>query len=198
MPQDLVGTRVESLGEFIVNAEHTFPRTDQGYDGERWIYYEEGQITEQVFSLALNRWTVFGAIQFQDVQLTAANILDLIDTNITLVTAPPAGTTAIPTRAHLYHDHGGTDFIQAAGSDALAIKYAASTEITELGSEAQMTAFIEAAADAALHVPISSVFVPVAASALVIDNNGATEYTTGDGTFSVRTHYVIEPMAAFS
>lgn len=198
MPGSPTFASLEVLGEMVVNAEHTAPRTDQGYDGERWVYYEEGQIVEQVYSLTLGRWTTFGAEQFEDTQLTASQINALAATNIELVTAPPAGTAAIPTRVHLFHDFGTAAFVQAAGSDHLAIRYSASTEIAELGSEAQATALIEAVADASLHVPITTAFVPVAATAIDLDNNGATEYTTGDGTFSVRVRYVIEPMAAFS
>jgi hypothetical protein len=198
MPGDVVATRLESLGEVVFNAEHTFPRTDQGYDGEKWLYYEEGQIVEQVYSLPLARWTTFGAEQFEDTQLTASQVNNLAATNIELVAAPPAGTALWPTRVHLFLDHGGTNFVQVNNSDALAIRYSASTEIQELGSEAQMTTLLEAAADAALTIPVTSPAVPIAATALDLDNNGAAEYTTGDGTLSVRVWYVIEPMAAFS
>lgn len=137
-------------------------------------------------------------VQYVDTQLTAAQVNALVATNIELVPAPAAGLAVVPVAVHMFLDHGGTDFVQTAGTDALAIKYSASTEITELGSEAQMTALLEAAADAALFVPISSIFVPVAATALVLDNNGANEYATGDGTLSVRTFYRVVPMAAFS
>ena len=198
MPGSPTFATIEVLGEVVHNAEHTFPRTDVGFDGERWIYTEEGMLYEQVYSRTLARWLLVGVEQFADVQLTATNVKALLGTNIELVAAPPTGTAIWPTRAHLFLDHGGTDFVQVNNSDALAIRYEASTEIQELGSEAQMTALLEAAADAALTIPITSVAVPVAATALDLDNNGAAEYTTGDGTLSVRTWYVIEPMAAFS
>lgn len=198
MPGSPTFASLEVLGEIVVNAEHTFPRTDQGFDGERWVYYEEGEIVEQVYSLALGRWTTFGAEQREDTQLTASQVNALVATNIELVTAPPAGTCVIPRSVHLYHDFGSAAFVQAAGSDHLAIRYSASTEIAELGSEAQATALIEAAADASLHHVVTGSWVPVAATAIDLDNNGATEYTTGDGTLSVRVRYVIEPMAAFS
>ena len=137
-------------------------------------------------------------IYWQDTQLTAAQVNDLKDTNIEVVSAPAAGLAAIPVSVFIFHDHGGTDFVQAAGSDHIAILYNGGSEIAELGSEAQCTALVEASADAALHCDISASFVPVAATAIDMDNNGATDYTTGDGTFSVRVFYRVVPMAAFS
>lgn len=134
----------------------------------------------------------------QDTQLSATNINNLLGTNIELVAAPGAGLAVIPLAIHLFHDHGGTDFVQDAGTDALAIRHSGGTEISELGSEAQMTAFIEASADAALFWVPTAAWVPVANAAIDLDNNGATEYTTGDGTFSIRVFYRIVDMAAFS
>lgn len=139
-----------------------------------------------------------GGVRYEDVQLTAAQVNALVATNIELVAAPAAGLARYPVAVHLFLDHGGTDFVQTVGTDHLAIKYAASNEIAELGSEAQCTALIEAAADAALIVPITGAFVPEAAKAINLDNNGANEYATGDGTLSVRTYFVEFPMAAFT
>lgn len=192
---------VETRGTEIV-AVHDAPRTNTGpeiglYDGERWTGYYEGQMVTQQWSHEAQRWFQMGPL-FQDTQLTATNVKALLATNITLVTAPPAGYAVYPTLVHFFNDFGTAAFAQPAGSDALAIRYTASTEIQELGSEAQMTSLIEAVADAALTVPITAVAVPVAATALVLDNNGASEYTTGDGTLSVRVYYDILPMAAFT
>jgi len=137
-------------------------------------------------------------LSWSDTQLTAAQVNALVATNIDLVAAPGAGLAVFPVAVHLFLDHGGTDFVQDAADDHLAIKYKASNEIAELGSEAQCTALLEASADAALYVPLSSVFVPEANKAISLDNNGDAEYATGDGTLSVRVFYRVLPMAAFT
>ena len=198
MAESLKTRNLEVLGDLNI-VIHEASRADTPALGTVHAYRENSSIVVEIYD-ALNgtpAWRVVGE-QVSDVQLTAAQVKALAATNITLVAAPAAGLAVVPTRVHLYNDFLTAAFAQPAGSDALAIRYTASTEITELGSEAQMTTFIEAGADAALHVPITSVFVPVAATALVLDNNGASEYTTGDGTFSVRTYYLTVSMAAFS
>ena len=80
--------------------------------------------------------------------LTAAQINDLKDTNPLAIPAPAADEYIVVHWAFMFLDHGGTDFIQAAGTDHQALRYTGGVEIDEIGSEAQYTAFIEAAADA--------------------------------------------------
>lgn len=136
---------------------------------------------------------------FQDVQLDADDVNALAATNITLVSSPGAGLAAVPVAMHLFLDFGSAAFVQTNGTDHLAARYAASNEIAEIGSEAQCTAFLEATADAPLFHPFIGAIVPEANKAIVLDNNGAAEYTTGTGcTVSVRTFYRVVPMAAFS
>lgn len=141
-------------------------------------------------------------LAYQDTQLTAAQVKALAATNVTLVTAPGAGLAAIPVAWYGYLEHGGTnDFVQTAGTDQLALRYAASTEIAEIGSEAQVTALIEASADAPLYDTIEGGFVPEANKAIVLDNNGANEYTgnaANDNTLSIRVWYRVVPMASFT
>lgn len=135
----------------------------------------------------------------EDTQLTAAQFNALNTANQTLVAAPAAGWGILPLGIHLFLDFGSAAFVQTNAADALAILYAAGAEISELGTETQMTAFIEATADAALAwVPTGSIAVE-AAAALNLDNNGAAAYTVGTGcTVSIRVFYRIVPMAAFS
>lgn len=139
---------------------------------------------------------------YQDTQLTAAQVKALAAANIALVSSPGAGMAAIPVAAYLYLAHGGTnDFVQTAGGDHLALRYAASNEIAEIASEAQVTTLIEASASAALYDTIEGGFVPEANKAIVLDNNGANEYTgnaANDNTLSIRVWYRIVPVAAFS
>jgi hypothetical protein len=147
-------------------------------------------------------------VQIKNTQLTAAQVNDLKDTQITVVPAPAAGFAVIPLWVHMFLDHGGADFVQNAGTDQIALRYVASTEIAELGTATQMTAFIEASADAILYVPLGDLraaevlasvgLVPVTDVGLELDNNGATDFTTGTGTLSVRVGYITVPMAAFS
>lgn len=142
------------------------------------------------------------AIAFADTQLTAAQFNALAATNITLVAAPGAGLAVVPFAVHLFLDFGSAAFVQAAATDQLALRYSASNEIAEIGTQAQCEAFIEAAADAELYSPIPAIaggFVPEVNKAVVLDNNGAAEYTTGTGsTVSIRVFYRVVPMAAFT
>lgn len=142
-------------------------------------------------------------VRFQDTLLTAAQILALRATNIEVVRAPASGYAAVPIAVHMFLDHGGTDFVQTAGSDHLALLYNGGSEIVEIGLEATLTTLLEASADAAMAVTFGEAtalggIVPVAATAIDLDNNGATEYTTGDGLISIRVHYRLVPLFRFN
>jgi predicted RecA/RadA family phage recombinase len=140
-----------------------------------------------------------GLIQYKDTQLSAAQVNALLATNIEVVPTPGANLAVFPVRVAIFLDHGGTDFVQVNNSDQLALKYNASNEIGEIGSEAQCTALLEAGADAALIDPLNLAgFIPEANKAIDLDNNGAAEYTTGDGTLSIRVWFIEIPMAAFT
>lgn len=140
-----------------------------------------------------------GLIQYKDTQLTAAQVNALMGTNIEVVPTPGANLAAFPVRVGIFLDHGGTDFVQVNNTDQLALTYSASNEIGEIGSEAQCTALLEASADAALIDPLNLAgFIPEANTAIDLDNNGAAEYTTGDGTLSIRVWFVVLPMIAFT
>lgn len=131
--------------------------------------------------------------------LTSAQLLDLKDTQITCVAAPGAGRAIVPITITLVHDHGGTDYIQAAGSDHLALRYTdgSGAEIDEIGTEAQCTTFLEASADALLVWSFGDIgYVPVANAAVVFDNNGATDLTTGNGEVDWYLTYLTVPAAA--
>lgn len=143
-------------------------------------------------------------LQRAQVQLTAAQVNALIGTNIEIIPAPAAGLAVVPIFAFLFNEFGSAAWVQAAASDAFALKYNGGAEIAELGSEAQMTALIEAVADAPLHVTISNMLaaatgmVPEAATAIDLDNNGATDHTVGTGcTLSVEVWYATVTMASF-
>lgn len=141
-------------------------------------------------------------LKFQDTELLTADLLALAATNIQVVTNPAAALAVVPIAVHLFLEHGGTDFVQVAGGDQLALRYAASNEITEIGTEAQITTLMEAAADASLYSPnllaaSPAGFVPEAAVAIDLDNNGVTEYTTGDGSLHIRVFYREIPISAF-
>ena len=140
-----------------------------------------------------------GLIQYKDTQLTAAEVNALRATNIEVVPSPGANLAIFPVRVHIFLDHGGADFVQVNNSDQLALTYNGSNEIGEIGAEAQCTTLLEASADAALFDPVDlSGFVLEANKAIDLDNNGAAEYTTGDGTLSIRVWFVEVPMAAFT
>lgn len=143
-------------------------------------------------------------LQRAQVQLTAAQVNALIGTNIEIIPAPAAGLAVVPMFVFLFNEFGSAAWVQDAATDALALKYSGGAEIVELGSEAQMTALIEAVADTGLHVTISNMLapatgmLPVEATAIDLDNNGATDHTVGTGnTLSVEIWYQTVTMASF-
>ncbi len=141
-----------------------------------------------------------GLIQYQDTQLSSANIQNLLGTNIEVV-ATPGGTLAnVPVRVHMFLTFDSADYIQVNNADQLALKYDGSTEIAEIGSEAQCTAFLETSGtSAALFDSLDETgYVPEVNKAIDLDNNGSAEYTTGSGVLSIRVWYVTVDMAAFS
>ena len=148
-----------------------------------------------------------GGEQFQDTQLTAAQVNLLMTANQEVVPAPASGYANIPTAIHMFLAHGGTDFVQAAATDQLALIYNGGSQLVEIGLAASFESFIEASADEAFYVNFAESalaatgalgITPVAATAIDIDNNGASELATGDGTLSIRVYYRTVPMAAFS
>jgi hypothetical protein len=141
-----------------------------------------------------------GLLEQQTTTLTSAQIKALNATPITVVTAPGAGYAVIPLYVHLFHDHGGTDYVQTAGTNHLALEYTGSTEILELGTEAECTAFIEAGADA--HMFLATLLGEAADfnagednKGIDINNNEATEYTTGDGVWVITVSYITVDVA---
>ena len=124
--------------------------------------------------------------------LTSAEALDIKDTHPEVIPAPGAGYSVVPLWIHIFHDHGGTDYVQDAGTDHLALRYSGGVEIDEIGSEAQCTALLEASADSALMWPIGGIgWIPTANESVVWDNNGATDLTTGDGVFEYTIAYAV-------
>ena len=112
---------------------------------------------------------------------------------------PGAPLAVFPVAVHIFLDQGGNDYVQVNNSDQLALIYNGSNEIMEIATEAQITALLEAGADAAIFDPADlDGFGPEVNKAIDLDNNGAAEYTTGDGTLSIPVYYVTVPMAAFS
>ena len=110
-------------------------------------------------------------------------------------------TQVVPVAVHLYLAHGTNDFVQTNGTDHLALRYEATTEIAEIASEAQVTTLLEASADAALYDTFEGGMVPIADKAIDLDNNGAVEYTgaaANDNTLSIRVYYRVVAMAAFN
>ncbi len=142
-------------------------------------------------------------IRHQDTLLTSAQIKALRATNIEVVRAPASGWAAVPVGIHMFLDHGGTDYVQTAGADHLALLYNGGSEIAEIGLEATLTTFLEASADAGLTVIFGEAtavggIVPVAATPIDLDLNGGNELTTGNGLLSIRSYYKLVPMFRFS
>lgn len=147
-------------------------------------------------------------VRYEPTLLDATAVKGLAAVNVEVVPAPPAGFANVPVSVHMFLFHAGTnDFVQTNVTDSLALLYNGGAEITEIGSAAQLTALLETLASAALFtefgVPLGAVpagMVPVAATAIDLDNNGAAEYTGNagnDNTLSLLVGYKTVPMAAF-
>lgn len=141
-------------------------------------------------------------IQYEDVLIPSAQIATLRAAGVQVVPSE-TGLIRIPVAVYLNLPHGGTDYVQVNNSDHLALRYSASAEITELGTEAQCTSLLESSVDTALYCPnllaaSPAGFVPEDSKPIDIYNNGAAEYTTGDGNLSVRTYYRQLPIVAFT
>lgn len=185
------------LGEFDVDAGSVNIGTGAGTIAHYWLN-----------GVWINQAQGRGETEFADVQMAAAVVNDLKDTNIEMVPAPGAGLAVIPTAVYMFLDHGGTDFVQNAGTDQLALKYNGSSQIVELGLAATFTTFIHASGDASLFINFAeSALAAVGAlgfagatanKAIDLDNNGATDLATGNGTLSFRTYFRTVPLAAFS
>jgi hypothetical protein len=151
---------------------------------------------------AANVATLFADLDHQDTVLTSAEVQALRATNITVVDAPAAGFAVLPVMVFFFLAHAGnSDFVQTNGTDHLALRWSASNELIEIGTEAQITSLLEASADAALYVPLAAGTVPEEATAIDLDNNGAAEFSGNaddDNTLSVRVWYATVPMAELS
>lgn len=130
------------------------------------------------------------------VSLTAAQILDLADTPITLVAAPGAGQYLELVSAVLLLDHAGDGFAEDA--DNLEIHYE-----NEAGAAAtaaiEMTGFIDQVADTVLGVlplaPVARAKTAVENKALVLTNinDDFTDSGTTTSVLRVRTAYRTHP-----
>lgn len=164
-------------------------------------HYTDGSIDPEHFAddAVLSDKVENGLIQYKDTQLSATNLKALMGTNIEVVPAPGASKAIFPVRIALFMDHTGTDYVQVANGDQLALKYSGSNEIIEVGTEGQCTALLETSADAALYDPIDTDgFVLEENKAIDLDNNGANDLTTGSGTLSVRVWFIEVPFVAFT
>jgi len=128
------------------------------------------------------------------VELTAANILDLADTPITLVAAQGADTVIEFVSAVLIHD-AGTAYAEPSAPDDLVIQYA--TSGTDVSAEIDSTGFLDQVTDEVrLILPAwtaTTDLVPDKNHALQLFNTGA-DLTTGDGTMTVKITYRVHTL----
>ena len=127
--------------------------------------------------------------------ISSAELLALRATQIELVATPGVGLALVPYMFTCFLDHGGTDYVQTAGADHMALMYNGGVEIAEVGSEAQCTALLEAGADAQFAWPMILGWIPTANKGIELDNNGGNEWTTGDGVLDWYLIYAIVPVA---
>ena len=166
-----------------------------------------GQALSATDILVQPQWTVMtgdassvAQVRFVDVQLTNANLLALLGTDIVLVAAPGAGKAIVVHGIYMYFDVTTTAY--TIGTATLQINYASDgadiAQITEAG-------FLDTATDAgrwyllggAIATPV--ITVPVANVGVVM--RALTADMTGGNaanTLSVRTFYSVVDTAAFS
>ena len=124
--------------------------------------------------------------------ITTAQMLDLKDTNPLAIPAPAADEYVVPLWVHLFMDHAGTDYVQNAGTDHLALRYTGGVEIDEIGSQAQCTAFLQASADDNFAWPIGGIgWIGTIGEGVEWDNNGATDLITGNSPVNYTIAYAI-------
>lgn len=142
-------------------------------------------------------------LQHQDTALINSEVIDLKDTNIEVVAAPAAGFAAVPVGVHMVNTFLTGAFVQDADTDQFALLYNGGSEIVEIGLAATFESFIEASATESFFVWFGEAtgaggVTPVAATAIDLDNNGATDLATGAGSISIRVYFMVVPTAAFS
>jgi len=130
------------------------------------------------------------------VKLTAAQLLALNATPVTLVAAPGAGKVLVFERALLYLAYNSAAYAGIAGNEDLAIRYTGAAGLQL--AQCEVTGFLDQTTSQLRHVaPFraasgASDITPVANSPLVLHMlNG--EITTGNSPLLVRTFYRILP-----
>lgn len=145
-------------------------------------------------TLSVGGQTVGAVIRVADVTLTAAQILALNATPITIVAAPGAGFMNIPIGFLCFFNHVTTEFSGVAAGEDLAFKYTdgSGTQICAV----ETTSWLNVAADsyryltpqfAATGTPGG--FAPVANAAIVAQLLTG-EFAAGDGTIRVIVPYI--------
>ncbi len=133
-------------------------------------------------------------VLFADVQLTNAQLLAVRATPITLVAAPGAGWAIVVDDVDFYFDSAGAYTV---GLNDMAVEYASGADIFTV----ETVGFMDQATDQArVQSGPTTLFTPVANSAVRIVNSGASEFTGGNAanTLSIRVHYHLIQMAAFN
>ncbi len=120
-----------------------------------------------------------------DVLLTSAQVLDLADTQPTIVAAPGANRITIFKGATLFLDYNSAAYVTQTDDD-LQFKY---TDASGAAVSAPLEArgFVDQTNDEYLYAPpITTVeVIPVANAAIVLDNTGA-DFITGNSPIKIR------------
>jgi len=117
----------------------------------------------------------------KDGEITSAEILDLKDTEVTLVAAPGAGKVLQFLGAFSWLDNG-TDYLNG-HADGVRVAYASGAAVGTLATQAQM---ILSADGYTTSVPINGVAL---ANTALVATVSTTEFDTGTGTLKYRLFY---------
>lgn len=183
-----------------------FIKTDAG-DGTKGLYENAGTTTACDFNLIgdiSSAEIADGAItsakmdssliRYTDVAVTATQVKALAATNIELVPATEAGAgfAIVPVAVSVKLDYGSE--VLAESDDNFGIRYSAGAELMEI----ETTGLIDQTNDESRYQAMAeAAFVPVANTAIDLDNNGDGEITgnaSNDTTVTFRTYYRVIPV----
>lgn len=119
------------------------------------------------------------------VTLTAAQILALHSTPISIIAAPGAGKAILPTKVEAFYDYNSAAYANIASGDDLFLKYTDGSGGTTVTIET--TGFIDQTTDQHRFTLNSGTITPTANAALVASLGGAV--TDGNGTVTLRVEY---------
>jgi hypothetical protein len=183
-----------------VSTEEAILHLREGIGGKQadilidWMQGVQHVVDTETASLAAVESAVSALQQTALVTVTAAQVLLLNGTPITLVAAPGAGLAIVVDEVVVFMDYATTAYTEVAAGEDLAVKYTDASGATIATIETD--GFLTLEADAVRYVTptTTAAFTPVANSPVVL-NMLTGNIATGDSPLKVRTSYHLIPTA---